>query len=557
MRVDWIIRGARVFTADSECPQASAFAVKDGRFCYVGDEAGLADFEGEVVDLGGKFVTPAIIDSHVHVTTGVGFEYVDMGVPVVVEEGGKRAALDFMAAYVKDNPGMDCYRFNLERAELDGAEIVKEELDAICPDAELVILEGECHSNWVNSRVLDRMGITDETPDPVPGLAYFVRRDGHVTGNSYETASWPILFDSLRGITDEQIDVALERWVAYSVQAGVSCVFDAGFPEHNELHERMYARLREMDRKGRLPVYIDGCYVVTQPRQVEKAIEELRRMKREFDTEHLKVHTFKIFMDGTLKIETAAMVTPYVDTGTVGATALSVEQLAEVLVALNEEGLDFHAHCVGEASSRVVLDGVELARQRLGDDFHVRVTCAHLWVQDDADLSRFAKLGVAANFSPWWHAGNIGGNPRETWVGVIGEDRADKMWRCKTLWDTGALVTWSSDEVFYGDFSNWSPYFGMEVGMTRWITERTVADPLSRTISPYPADGERMDIEEMLLGYTINGARQLGIDDAKGSITVGKDADFLVFDHDLTTAEHEGFSHNMPSAVYFGGTRMG
>ena len=420
-----------------------------------------------------------------------------------------------------------------------------------------MILEGECHSNWVNSRVLDRMGITDETPDPVPGLAYFVRRDGHVTGNSYETASWPILFDSLRGITDEQIDVALERWVAYSVQAGVSCVFDAGFPEHNELHERMYARLREMDRQGRLPVYIDGCYVVTQPRQVEKAIEELRRMKREFDTEHLKVHTFKIFMDGTLKIETAAMVTPYVDTGTVGATALSVEQLAEVLVALNEEGLDFHAHCVGEASSRVVLDGVELARARLGDDFHVRVTCAHLWVQDDADLSRFAKLGVAANFSPWWHAGNIGGNPRETWVGVIGEDRADKMWRCKTLWDTGALVTWSSDEVFYGDFSNWSPYFGMEVGMTRWITERTVADPLSRTISPYPADGERMDIEEMLLGYTINGARQLGIDDAKGSITVGKDADFLVFDHDLTTAEHEGFSHNMPSAVYFGGTRMG
>ena len=126
MRVDWIIRGARVFTADSECPQASAFAVKDGRFCYVGDEAGLEGLEGEVVDLGGKFVTPAIIDSHVHVTTGVGFEYVDMGVPVVVEGGGKRAALDFMAAYVRDTPGLDCYRFNLERAELAGAAIVRE-----------------------------------------------------------------------------------------------------------------------------------------------------------------------------------------------------------------------------------------------------------------------------------------------------------------------------------------------------------------------------------------------------------------------------------------------
>ena len=65
-----------------------------------------------------------------------------------------------------------------------------------------------------------------------------------------------------------------------------------------------------------------------------------------------------------------------------------------------------------------------------------------------------------------------------------------------------------------------------------------------------------MSAEQMLLGYTINGARQLGIDRAKGSIAVGKDADFLVFDHDLTTADHEGFSHNMPSAVYFGGARM-
>jgi predicted amidohydrolase YtcJ len=60
----------------------------------------------------------------------------------------------------------------------------------------------------------------------------------------------------------------------------------------------------------------------------------------------------------------------------------------------------------------------------------------------------------------------------------------------------------------------------------------------------------------MLIGYTINGARQLGIEDAKGSITAGKDADFLVFEKDLLTAEHEGFSHNLPKEVYFGGKKM-
>ena len=86
----------------------------------------------------------------------------------------------------------------------------------------------------------------------------------------------------------------------------MSGVFDAGIPECNPLHKRIYARLRELDRQGRLPVYIDGCYVVTAPAQVPEALEELRRLRRECDTEHLRVHTLKIFNDGTLKIETAA-----------------------------------------------------------------------------------------------------------------------------------------------------------------------------------------------------------------------------------------------------------
>ncbi len=65
-----------------------------------------------------------------------------------------------------------------------------------------------------------------------------------------------------------------------------------------------------------------------------------------------------------------------------------------------------------------------------------------------------------------------------------------------------------------------------------------------------------MNIEEMFIGYTINGAKQLGIEDKKGSIEVGKDADFLVFDKDLLTAEKEGFSYNKPTDVYFAGKKV-
>ena len=496
---------------------------------------------------------PGIIDSHVHITTSVGFEYQDLGVPVMTS--GKKDALDFMADYVKNNPGLTRYRFMLERASLNGENITKDELDAICPDSELIVLEGEIHSNWVNSKILEAHGITDDTPDPVPGLAYYVREDGHLTGNSFETASWPLLFDGVNDLTDEQISKAVLRWIDSSVKYGVSAVFDAGFPEHNGVNERIYKILRDLDKQGKLPVYIDGCYVLTQPAKLKEALEGVKRFRSEFNTEHMKVHTLKIFMDGTLKIETAAMVTPYED-GVLGATAFNAEEVAEILKELNKEGLDFHVHTVGEASSRVVLDGVELAKKELGDDYHVKVTCAHLWVQDDADISRFEKLGVFANFSPWWHSGNIGGNPIELWTSLIGEKRAHAMYRCKTMWDTGAIVTWSSDEVFFSDFKHWSPYVAMEVGMTRWITEKTRMEEDTITVTAFPPESERMGIEEMILGYTINPAKQLGIEDSKGSIEAGKDADFLVFDKDLLAAEHEGFSYNAPTDVYFGGKKM-
>ncbi|MBQ6746498.1 MAG: amidohydrolase family protein [Bacteroidaceae bacterium] len=550
MKADQIIKNAKIFTSDKNNPQATALVVKDGKFIYVGNEAGLSNYEGEVTDMGGKFIMPGIIDSHVHVTIPVAFEYADLGVRF--EPNGKEGAIDFMAAYIKEHPGQKCYRFLLERRFLNGEEITKEDLDAVCPDSELILLEGECHSNWVNSKVLKRMGIADDTPDPVPGLAYYVRKDGHVTGNSFETASWPILFDGVNDLTDEQIVTSISRWIEFSKNAGVSAVFDAGFPEHNPIHERMYEILCKLDKEGKLPIYIDGCYVLTRPSKMHEAIEEVKRFSRKFNSEHLKVHTLKIFMDGTLKIETAAQVTPYVDTGVTGTTAFKPDQVAEILKVLNEAGLDLHVHTVGAAASRVVLDGVELAQKELGDKYQMKVTCAHLEVQADEDLPRFAKLGVFANYTPWWHCG---GGPGVL-TPMLGEKRATTMYRCKTVWDSGATVAWSSDNVAYGDFMTWSPYLGMEIGMVRRISEKACVPEYFICPVPNPPAEERMNTEEMIIGYTINGAKQLGIEATKGSIEAGKDADFLVFDNDLLAAEHDGFSHNKPAEVYFGGKKM-
>ena len=550
MKADQIIRNAKIFTSDKDHPLVTALVVKDGKFAYVGDEAGLSAYEGEVTDLGGKFIMPSIIDSHVHVTMGAGYEFADIGERIPYF--GKKVILDYMTDYMKKNPGIKRYRFFMDKKNLEGAELTKEDLDAICPDSEIQIQEGQGHSIWVNSKLLERHNITDETHDPVPGVSFYVRKDGHITGEMSEgAAEMPVILDCAMEKTDEEIDAAIQRWIDFSVSAGVSSVFDAGIPGFNALHERVYKRLRALDMQGKLPVYVDGCFVISSPVEEEEGLKELRRFRREYNTEHLKVHTLKIFMDGTLKLHSGAMVTPYVDTNELGTTAFNVEELAALLIKLNAEDLDIHLHTVGEGSSRVVLDAVEQARKELGDSFHVRVTSAHLQIQDDADLDRFAKLGVIANYTPAWHCEDL-----ETYTKLFGAERAANMYRCKTVWDSGALVTWSSDTIAYMDFSMWSPYLGMEIGMTRWITKKTRLPEYNIAEAPFPHACERMGIEEMLLGYTINGAKQLGIEAQKGSIEAGKDADFLVFDNDLLTAEHEGFSYNAPRDVYFAGKKV-
>ena len=148
--------------------------------------------------------------------------------------------MNIISDYVRKNPGMKRYRFLLEKKYLKGDEITKEDLDAVCPDAELQIQEGEGHSVWVKSKILARHGITDDTPDPVPGLSYYVRKNGHVTGNIIEgSAEVSIILDSAMDLTDEQIDAALTRWIDFSSENGVTGVFDAGIPGFAAFHEKV------------------------------------------------------------------------------------------------------------------------------------------------------------------------------------------------------------------------------------------------------------------------------------------------------------------------------
>ena len=125
-------------------------------------------------------------------------------------------------------------------------------------------------------------GITDETKDPVPGLSFYVRKDGHITGEMSEGATeLPIILDRAMNKSDAEIDAAVQRWIDFCISVGVTAVFDAGIPGYPEFHEHVYSRLRALDEQGKLPIYVDGCYVISAAWEAEEGIRQLKRMQKE------------------------------------------------------------------------------------------------------------------------------------------------------------------------------------------------------------------------------------------------------------------------------------
>ena len=194
-----------------------------------------------------------------------------------------------------------------------------------------------------------------------------------------------------------------------------------------------------------------------------------------------------------------------------------------------------------------------------GEPFNIRVTCAHDEVLRPEDIERFKALGITANFTPSWNGGNCGSEP-ENMQKLLGPERGLRTLQSRTVFETGANVSLSSDEVELHCLYRWSPFWGMEVGMTRQdpeLGENVNGKDGQRfdahTAPVYPPADERMTLEQLIEGYTIAGARQLGIDDRIGSIEEGKEADFLVLEENLFELDPYRLHDVVPERVYIKG----
>jgi len=547
---DLVLTGAKIFTSNQQQPWAEAVAIKDGRFIYVGDSAGASDYSSKgtlSVDLEGRFVMPGLIDAHAHPG------YMNVEQYAEITETDEAQMLAAVKRYAEEHPDQKwlqlcCWPIDLYVKGGEGPD--KRKLDAIVPDRPVWFVSEWGHSSWLNSKALEVLGVDKDTPDPKPGVATYVRNaDGEPTGWMKEGAGWQHLATQFpidtaaHASSNEQGVMNALQWLS---ESGVTAVYDAG---NFGYEDRIYGLIAKLEKEGKLPLRYEGTYQIFTPERAQHAVSEMKRYRKEYGGERLRFNTVKLFMDGMNQNRAGALLQPHADDPDyVGDTMLSVQELRDLLLELDEERFDLHVHTMGDLAVRRVLDAVEEANKAAEGDFYPRVTLAHLELIDSADLPRIKELGIICNFTPWWFTATRD-DPLKT---SLGEDRYGKMYLARSVMNLGVPVTFSSDEWWGGELlpTYLSPYFGMQIGHTRQSPRELLED--DEVDIRLPAD-ERLDIDQLIEGYTRHAAYQLRMEDQIGSIETGKLADLVLLDHNLFDIDRHEIWKVKPAAVMMEG----
>jgi predicted amidohydrolase YtcJ len=280
----------------------------------------------------------------------------------------------------------------------------------------------------------------------------------------------------------------------------------------------------QADREGWLSARVRMSLHV-EPEEGEGELERLLEMRRR-GTARVRPEAAKLYLDGVIESRTAALLEPYQNpaTGSSGSPPQrglplwEPDVLSALVTRLDREGFQVHMHVIGDAAIRMGLDAVEAARRTNGAR-DARPHMVHLQLVDPADIPRFRRLGVVADFQALWaYADSYITDLTEP---VLGPERSRWLYPVASLMASGAVVVGGSD----WSVSSANPLDAIEVAVTR---REPGADP-----GPAWIPEERVDLPRMVAAYTIGGA-YVGFEESdSGSLEVGKKADLIVLDRNL------------------------
>jgi len=502
-----VLTNAKIYTVNRAAPEAEAIAIDErGAIIAVGNKSNVlaaAGADAKVVDLGGRMVLPGFQDAHMHL--------IEAGLNEVLCEFEPFDDIDDTLATVeeclKSTKGEWVLGSGVSMTNLlDESDNPIALLDEIAPDRPVLILDDIGHGAWANSEAMRKAGYDRLQGNP-PGGIILRNAKGKPNGVVLENAQQKLrnlAFPDTPANEDFAYEAMLETLKTMAAN-GITTVSDAGgfWPQgHVKAWRRALA-------EHKLTVRASNALYVYPDIPFDEQMAKLKALYSNDPDSLLRFNQAKIYVDGILEQRTGAVFAPYrpgagIDHGFArGFEYFADGALKRYSKALSEIGFQLHYHVTGDRGARLALDAIAVSNPAPGPH---RLT--HLYLVDKADFPRFKDLGVVADFQ--LAPSSIDPEYDKFIRGFIGK-RADRLLPAASLAAAGALVVLSSDF----DADELSPLVKIGAALARRM------------------EGPR-DVRTAIEWTTINPARLLKQDKTTGSLEVGKFADIVVIDRDIT-----------------------
>lgn len=503
-----LIVNGRVHTMTAQGTlRGAAVALRDGVVVGVGDEASLRRLLGRSVlrvDAQGGAVLPGFTDCHIHFTAFARRteQVVLDGVPNLAEalERVREKAATLAPGEWVVGGGYDPNLWP------PGDRPTAAVLDQVVPDRPVALGSKDAHQVWVNSLALQQAGFLSGDSD-LPGEV--VERDatGAPTGILKERAAerlWRVVQDP---------DLPTLACMAVRAQRRLHEMGITGI--HVPEGRAAFRLFQQMAATGDLQLRVS----MMLPADQLQAAAELG-IEDGFGDRTLRIGPVKIFADGSLGSQTAALLDPYLgreDDGYRGVVVTEPHELDELVAEATQSGLAVAIHAIGDRANRMALDALEpwlFQSRRRG----LRHRIEHAQLVDPRDRARFGQLGLIASMQPI-HAPR----DRELVCRHWGGERARHAYAWRSLKGSGARLAFGSDAPVESP----DPLLGVYAAVTRRLPDGADRPPLEEERH------ERLTLHEALEAYTLGAAFASGEEGWKGSIEPGKLGDLVILSHDL------------------------
>src|SRR6202167_2655053 len=515
LHADLVVFNAKVYTVDSRMPKAEAFAVKGGRFFYLGSTAeakALIGRETETFDAKQMTIVPGFIDCHNHAGGNTLLYEVLVGNPYEVEFVTIASIIDKLRSKAQKMPAgfwIDGYFFDDTKVK-DNRKLNVHDLDQVSRKHPVVVHHRGGHTSYYTSKALELAGIDKDTPNRMGGT-YDHDENGELNGRVTDRAR--DVFDNVgkrETVTAEQKEQRDRDGLAYISKQFVRYGLTSVHHEGGDLFALQQVRARG-DLLYRVSYEASG-------RVLESMISG--GISSGFGDEWIKLGaTSEHTVDGSFSERTMALSTPY--PGITPPYKGNITETQEVLNAwierVHRAGIQVNCHANGDVAIDMVLTAVERA-QRLFPRADARPKITHCTLIDDDLVRRIKAAGaVPAPFTSYAYYNTDKFH-------FYGEELMKRSMAYRSFLDAGIPVAAGSD-FSPGPFA---PLMGIQGMVTRtgWNGETWGAN-------------QRISVDEALWVNTINGAYNSHEEAIKGSITPGKLADFVVLADDPHTVNQE------------------